>query len=414
MFSSNKVVGIVAGLYFLVVVLPALWGSSEIIPAAAIDTAVAACLFFVAGVALGGVMFGWNGVQPDRNLQAPPPAFAWLVGLLLAIALYVLVVGPTPPMVEAFINPDSFAIALLREDALKLNEDEFFVRLYSWGRDMVAPVVVVLSLHTWRTRRERDMRAWAAAGLLAACFLGLWSGQKATIVNYLLAAFIFLSRDLRTMVGQLARLVPVLVVVIVATFAVTQPELFLGDGEAWLALEVLWQSIVSRLLWVPLEVAGAFVHSVDDLRIVGSLDVLPYVNFLWTPGILSIENRVAIEFYHQGIDSGHSNALAFAYAYVLGGLPGSAIGGLAMMAALRCAVRIVRATRSSLACDAMGAYLCYVLLDMLNSNFIQYAIKVVVIAVLTWLAVQTWRWWRGASPEPAGPLGVCAAEPGSS
>ncbi|MBL8325297.1 MAG: hypothetical protein JNJ89_10110 [Rubrivivax sp.] len=398
MFTSSKVVGIVAGLYFLVVLLPAIWGSSEVIPASAIGMAVAACLFFVAGTALGGVVFRWDGVRSGGGLQAAPRAFVWLVGLLVMIVAYVLAAGPTPPMVEAFTNPDSFAIALLREDALKLNEDELFVRVYSWGRDLVAPVVVVLSLHAWRTRSERTVRAWAVAGLAAAFFLGLWSGQKATVVNYLLAAFIFLSRDLRSMALQLAKLVPVLVVVIVATFAVTQPDLFLGDSEAWPALEVLWQSIVSRLLWVPLEVAAAFVHSADDLGIVRALDVVPYLSFLWTPGILSIENRVAIEFYHQGIDSGHSNALAFAYAYVLGGLPGCAIGGLAMMGALRCAVLVVRATRSPLACDALGAYLCYVLLDMLNSNFIQYMVKILVLALLTWLAVQTWRWWRGPAP----------------
>jgi hypothetical protein len=398
-FTSWKVVGVVAGLYALVVFLPSLFGSSEIMPAHAIWTAVAACALFVFGVFVGGQAFPWRAVLPSSSTTATDRPFALLVAVLLGVAAYVVITGPTPPMIEAFTNPDSFAIALLREDALKLNEDEFFVRLYSWGRDLIAPVVVVLAIRVWRWDGRPSSRAWALAGLLAAFFLGLWSGQKATVVNYLLAAFIYLSRDLRSMAMQLARLAPVVVGLVFATFAVTQPDLFLSDSEAWFALEILTQSIVNRLLWVPLEVAAAFVHSVDDLHIVGALDVLPYLSFLWTPGIFSIENRVAIEFYHQGIDSGHSNALAFAYAYVLGGLPGCAIGGVAMMATLRLAVVIVRSTRSPFLCEAFGAYLCYVLLDMLNSNFIQYLVKIVVLAALLWLAHQAWRtWMRGAEP----------------
>jgi hypothetical protein len=136
------------------------------------------------------------------------------------------------------------------------------------------------------------------------------------------------------------------------------------------------------------------------------------LSFLWTPGILSIENRVAIEFYHQGIDSGHSNSLAFAYAYVLAGLPGSLVGGFILMAVLGLAVRIVAATRQPFVIVAFNAYLCYVFLDMLNSNFLQYAVKVLAVSLLIWIAVDLWRIVRGrparsmpkaaARPKPAG------------
>lgn len=383
-----------SGLYALVVVLPSLFWDSELVPRADINVAVIACVLFVAGAGLGALVFRFRSRPFDqawlerRDIRT---GYRLATILLAGCAIYVAAVGPAPPMLLALQDIDSFEVALLREDAVKLNEDEFFVRIYSWARDLLGPVVFALSVLALRGDKSRQFGAIAVIGLVSAAFIALWSGQKATIINYLLATLIFSAADVRSMVRGAVGVVPVVLLLILFTFLVTQPSLFVGDAASWDVLLILANSILSRILWVPLEVAAVFVHSTDTLRIIRPLDALPYFSGLWTPGIVSIENRVAIEFYHQGIDSGHSNALAFAYAYVLAGYIGAFVGGIASMALLALSMKFVRATKSLFVEIVFCAYACYALLDLLNSNYLQYLVKILVVALLLWVLVLSLR-----------------------
>ena len=381
MFSTRKFVALLWLVYAGVVLLPAPFVDIDTLPPSALDTAVFACLAFLAGATF---MVLARAPHATRALPLRPVGLSTLERLLayatVVIAVYVAVAGPSSPFFHGVA--DSFELALAREDAVKLNADAVFVRLYSWGRDLFAPTLFVVGVDRLLSSHLKASERWVLiVGIGAALYLALWSGQKATIVNFVIAAFVFRAISLKHFVATGFRVVPVVVLLVLGMFVVTQPEIFTGGDAALQAVQVLVTSIVNRVVLSPLEVAASYVYAVDNLKMIAPLDVIPYLSFLWTPGTVSIENEVALEFFHQGVDSGHANALAFAYAYVLAGFAGCFVGGALSVAAVATARRIVRLARHPELGRVFDALLCYIVLDLMNGNFLAYSFKIVVLAL---------------------------------
>jgi len=403
MISGRKFWWMAFVLYALTVFVPAFFLESDIVSEASVHKAVLACLLFLGGMALGARMFRLTPVDPglldDEEYREGFRLLAWL---MLAAATYVVLIGPRSPMLEAMLSGDSFGAALAREDAVKLNPDRVFVRVYVLARDVLAPVTLTLAIGALRQwRRDPAILRLALLAIGAAAYVALWSGQKATIVNYVIAAFLYWQTDARTTLRRLVVVVPLGFLLVVATFFVMQPELFTRGYDLWLTLEVFAGSIIYRILTVPLEVAAIYVHALDVLHIVTPTDALPAHAWVWLFSEQSIESKIGVEFFHHGIDSSHSNSLAFSYAYVAGGFLGCLAGGIVTMALLRWSLRIVATTGSRFLVTAFSAYLCYLVIDLLNGNYLQYLLNNIVFAAFVWLAAQAVlrrRRYRGGSP----------------
>lgn len=386
MFSSTKFAWVTFGLYTVIVLLPGAFLDSKLIPAEYLRLAMIGCVLFILGVQIGALLFPFRAPE---TLQVDAPALqrglAWTVGLQAIGALYVFAAGPTSPLIAGLTVEDAFELAVLREGAVKLNTDPVFVAIYSWSRDVLSPIAFVLGVQTVRFSRSPGAKRLAWIGIFIALALGLWSGQKATVMNYLLAAIIFCAASGWSMVRVFLKLVPLLVLAVLAVFAITLPQLFTGDLDFGGATDVLFEAVIHRILLGPLEVAAAYIYSADVLHIISRFDVLPIGSALWTPGVGTVENRIGLEFFYSGIDSISANGLAFAYAFVLGGYLGCLLAGILVVIAYKACIWIVRSSGSVYMSAAFGALLSYHSLDLLNSNYLSYLIIVGEYAVLFWL-----------------------------
>ncbi|EHR72926.1 hypothetical protein BurJ1DRAFT_4127 [Burkholderiales bacterium JOSHI_001] len=387
MLSSSKLMAVIVALYTLVGVLPVFDHAIVKVPGPAVQDASWAAVLFMLGT-VGGFMvsqFGRSTISAAQD-QWLADGFRLALATLLLASLYVLAAGPTPPMLSAAMGESSFDAALLREDALKLSGDRVFVQVYSQTRDIVVPVVFTLGLRLLLQGRASSVHwAWPALGVLLSMFIGAWSGQKATIINYLLAAMLCLAPSVPAMGLWAVRALPVVALLLAATFLATTGEFFSASSdELGLVLEAVWEGFVYRVFEGPLEVSAAFVDAVDRGHLLQPVHVLPGLRWL-DPWPTSVENRIGMEYFYTGIDSISANGLAFAYAYVAGGWPGALLGGLLCALVLSLCVRIARAGGSPFLCAAYEAYLAYLVLDLLNSNFMDYLIKALVISLGVWV-----------------------------
>jgi hypothetical protein len=397
MLSSSKILLVAGGFCLCSGFVAGFFRDSPILPPETVHAAMFTCALFVAGLAVGARLFRF---EPDLSVvewrASKGRLFPASVVVLAFLSALIFLTGPTSPLYFALdSSTDSFSLALMREDAVKLNRSEAFIRFYTWTRDFVAPVVCAVCARAVAERRVPWTRLKASIGFFLCLVVGVWSGQKAVVVNYVLAALMVLSLDARDLARRLVPWVLVIAALILLTFAVTQPELSLGSEE-------LQDSIVNRVFWVPLEVTGVYIFCKDSLGTISPWDALPYRNS-FTPGMHSLENRVALDFFHQGIDSGHSNAPAFGYAYVLGGFAGAFLAGIWCMFTFWWAARNVRASGMPALVFAFEAYLAYQILDLLNGNYVLYTVKAVLISLALRLGAAALRHRRRLEP-PAQPV----------
>lgn len=407
MFNSSKLVLISAGLYTSIVLLPGLFLDSLVVPQQYLHVAMVGCLLFLAGLTVGLTMFPFGAnvaLHPDT--PAFRNGFSWAVIIQVIVATYVFAAGPTSPLIAGLSMQDAFEMAMLREAAVKLNADPIFVRVYSLSRDVLAPIVLVLGVHMLRFASTGRTKPLAIIGIVVSLALGLWSGQKATVVNYLLAAVIFSATSGWSMMRQFIKFVPLLVLVLLVAFAITLPQLF--DDEVGSASDRLLEAILHRVLIGPLDVAAAYIYAADGLRIISPYDVLPLASNLWTPGIGTLENRIGLEFFYSGIESVSANGLAFAYAFVLAGYAGCFFAGILVVAIYKGCVWLVRSSGSKFMYTAFGALLSYHVLDLLNGNYLSYLIQAIEYAILFWLVGSLRRSPSGRRSDPQeviGPVG---------
>ncbi|HLG20640.1 MAG TPA: hypothetical protein VI895_12610 [Bdellovibrionota bacterium] len=309
-----------------------------------------------------------------------------LIALLFISTVYIFLAGPIPPILGVATSDDPMIALQLREDFLKLNEDQVFVRIYCDARDVLAPIVFIMALGLWRAQKVLIGRKWILTGLALSLSMALWSSQKATLINYLIAALIILPSGGRHLLKYAVRALPFVLGLILVIFAVTSAKLAaLGISQVFSIFELIWEGVVYRLFVGPMEVAAAYIDAVDNLRLIGPFTVIrPLLGPLF-PSMPSVESLIAGEyFYREGLESGSANALAFAYAYVIGGYLASFLGGVVVAACLKIAVRIVRTCHSALAVIAFEAYLAYTMTDLINGNFILYLSKMFTATLVAW------------------------------
>jgi len=386
MLSSNKIAAFLLSFYLAFAIIPGLVADFVMLTPDPVRTAVISCVLFISGFLIASFFLPIK--QKFSSMPDHPSivrGFKIMVLILLMLTVYIVVAGPTPPIVGLVTSSDPLLAMQIREDALKLNQNLLFVRIYSWSRDIIAPIVFIFALGLWRFRKSTIGRKWIFASLSLSLFVGLWSGQKATVINYIIAALFFLSSSLKDLVKNVLRALPIAASLILLIFVFTSAKFSSsGQSEMLTILGDIWTGIVYRIFVAPMEVAGAYVDAADNLRIINPIDVIfPLFNRLLTPDLAPAENRISIEyFYREGLESGIANAPAFAYAYVVGGQFASFLAGGFVFVSLWLATSVVRATRSPFAIITFEANLAYVILDLVNSNFIHYSFKIVITSIV--------------------------------
>jgi hypothetical protein len=395
MLSSSKILLMAGGFCLCSGFVAGFFRDSQILPPETVHAAMFTCVLFVAGLALGARMFRFGTDPAVQDWRASESRlFPGSLIVLAFLCVLIFLTGTTSPLYFALdSSTDSFSLALMREDAVKLNRSEAFIRFYTWTRDLIAPVVCAVCARAVSERLVPWIRLKASMGFGLCLLVGLWSGQKAIVVNYVLAAILVLAVDAKDLARRLVPWILVIAALVIFTFAVTQPELTLGSEE-------LQASIINRVFWVPLEVTGVYIFCKDSIGTISPLDALPYRNS-FTPGMLSLENRIALDFFHQGIESGHSNAPAFGYAYVLGGHLGSFLAGVWCMFSFWWSVRNVRASGMPALVFAFEAFLAYTILDLLNGNYLLYTAKAILFSLALRLAAAALRYRRQDEPVEA-------------
>lgn len=375
-------------LAYLVVfaVVPGIVADFERVPLDQRWVAVAACLLFIAGLALGAQVLPGQRTAHDLAREGSPGSDRrglWVLTVaMVAVTAFIVVVGPHPPVLAASEGADAIAVALIREEAIKLNQDALFVRVYSEARDVLAPIAFAMSIAALVQARGR--RPWLAAllNIALALFVGLWSGQKATVVNYVVAVVLFVARDTRQLVRMMALVVPLLAAIVVALFAFTYEGFFASDDTEQVQESVL-SGLVERVFEAPFEVSLAYVDA-QATGLIQTSDALPIVGGLIAPNRPTLENTVGVDYFFSGIESVSANGLSFAYAYVIGGLPMSFLGGLAVPLLFALGLRLVRGGRVPFITRCYAAYLMYLLLDLLNGNVLSYLMRGLQSAFLLW------------------------------
>lgn len=395
MLSSNKITIFILAFYLTFAIIPGLVADFVMVTPDPVQSAVISCILFVLGFLITAFFLPIKQKFMEVPLEGSIiKGFKSIVVILFLLTIYILVAGPKPPIFGLVTSSDPLLAMQLREDALKLNQDLIFVRLYSWARDIFAPIAFILALGLVHSPKKILNRIWILAGIGLSLFIGLWSGQKATIINYLFASLIFLSANLGHLFKKVLRTLPIAVGLIVIIFIFTSAKLLSVDRHDMLVvLGDIWTGIVYRIFVAPMEVAAAYIDAVDNLKIIGPIDVIfPLINTILTPDLPSAENRISIEyFYREGLESGFANAPAFAYAYVVGGQVASFIGGGLVFATLWLAMNIVRSTRSTLVIIIFETYLAYLIMDLVTSNFIHYSFKILMSSLFVLLFTSIFR-----------------------
>lgn len=386
MISRGKFLTFVLAYLVVFAVVPGFFADFERVPLDQRWIAVAACLLFIAGVLLGARALPDGPAaqaMADEGAAASERRGLWtLSAVLVAVTAFIVVVGPHPPILAASEGADALAVALIREEAIKLNEDALFVRVYSEARDLLGPIAFTTAVAALVRPRGQRLLMVALLNLALALFIGLWSGQKATVVNYVVASVLFLARDTRQLVRMMAVVVPVLAALVIALFAFTYEGYFASDDTEQVQESVV-SGLVERVFYAPFEVSLAYVDA-QAAGLIQTSDALPIVGGLIAPNRPTLENTVGVNYFFSGIESVSANGLSFAYAYVIGGLPMSFIGGLAVPLLFGFGLRLVRGGRVPFLTRCYAAYLLYLLLDLLNGNVLSYLMRGAQAAVLLW------------------------------
>jgi len=393
MISPSKLTFFVT-LYLVVFALvPGMTAEFDLVPDRALPATLAAGVLFLTGFLLGARMASYEMYPGPGNRQWVAPTgrisdlgLCILGACLLLLTAYIVMVGPKPPVLAAAGGSDLLEAAILREEAVKLNTDTAFVKVYSYTRDVFGPAAFVLAIAAFKQARL-SMRLFCVIVLAAALFVGVWSGQKATLLNYVVAATIFLARN----TGSLARLffvaAPAFALTIFVMFLVTYPDTFTGNADEVIAN--VFEGVIHRMFVSPFEVSMAYIDAIDYQKFIYWLDTIPVFGAMLRPGVPAVENVIGIQYFFSGLDSISANGLCFAYAYIEGGLPFCFAVGILTATVLILTMKFVRTGGNEFITRAFHAVLMYKVLDLLNGNPLSYLIGIVEMAILAWLLART-------------------------
>jgi hypothetical protein len=226
----------------------------------------------------------------------------------------------------------------------------------------------------------------ALLAILLASYVGVWSAQKATVINYLVALVIFLARGPRHLYWLAAGAAPIAAAIAYGLFVFTYAGLE-DYVFGHVAGDVL-QGLLYRIFVGPFEVSMAYFDIIDRPSPIDHTDVIPVLGALLNPHKPSIENTIGLSYFFSGVDSISANALAFGYAYVAGGLTMCAVAGFFVPIVLFAALRLVEGSGNLFVTRAYAAYLCYLTLDLLGGNPFNYSTQAIQFALLAWIVAR--------------------------
>jgi hypothetical protein len=386
MISSSKITAFTT-LYLLIFALvPGIFVDFLLVPERSRVDTLMACALFLVGIHLGAKLVGSDPLVPRPAPGSSDRGLVTLGLVLLVITAYIIAFGPISPIVAAASGYDVIEVALLREEAVKLNTDALFVRVYANTRDIMAPAVFILALESLIHSPGRlAKRLFLLLLLCTAIFIGLWSGQKATFINYIVASMIFLTRDSAALMRWILISAPVLVAAIYGIFLVTYSGSFDEAEQFGDVTENVFDGMIHRLFVGPFEVSMAYVDAVDNQKLIDPITSVPIIGAILRPGLATIENLIGMHYFYSGIDSISANALSFAYAYILGGFPFSFAMGAFAVIGLILSIRMVRTAGNAFIDRAFQAMVAYRLLDLLNGNALSYLFGLFEWAVVAWI-----------------------------
>lgn len=147
----------------------------------------------------------------------------------------------------------------------------------------------------------------------------------------------------------------------------------------------VWDGLLHRLFISPFEVSIAYIDAINNQKFVHWLDTIPILGAMLRPGVPSVENVIGTHYFYSGIDSISANALCFAYAYIVGGLPFCFIVGGVTSMVLILSIRFVRTGGNEFISKAFQVVLFYKLLDLLTGNPLSYLIGIIQMAAIAWI-----------------------------
>ena len=386
MITTSKITAFTT-LYLLIFALvPGVFVDFLLVPERARLDTLMACALFLIGIHVGAKLVG---SEPPARRPAARSGDSGLIVLglaLLAVTGYIIAFGPVSPIIAAASGYDLIEVALLREEAVKLNPDAFFVRVYANTRDILAPAVFILALDSLIHSQNRlSKRLFVLLLLCTAIFIGLWSGQKATLINYIVASMIFLTRDTAALMRWILASAPVIAAAIFGIFYLTYSGAFDEAEQFGDAAANVFEGMLHRLFVGPFEVSMAYVDAVDNQKLIDPITSIPIIGAILRPGFATIENLIGTYYFYSGIESISANALCFAYAYILGGLPLSFAMGAFAVIGLVLSIRMVRTAGNAFIDRAFQAMVAYRLLDLLNGNALSYLFGLFEWAVVAWI-----------------------------
>lgn len=372
--------------------IPGLTADFLLVPERARPDTLAACALFLAGFLFGAKLASYNLYPSPVARQVPASSvpvsqlgIVLLGAAMLLMTAYIVQFGPKPPILAAAAGSDLYEAALLREEAVKLNADTSFVKAYSYTRDLLAPAAFTMALIAFRQAGSGVMiRVLCILMLCAAGFIGVWSGQKATVLNYIVAATIFMARDTAALTRFLVIWAPAFTAAIFIMFLVAYPDTF-ENTNTFEVVSNVWEGLLHRMFISPFEVSMAYIDAIDYQKFIYWLDTIPIFGAMLRPGVPSVENVIGTHYFYSGIDSISANGLCFAYTYIQGGLPLCLLVGWLTSVTLILSLKFVRTGGNEFINKAFQAVVMYKVLDLLNGNPLSYLIGVVQIAILAWI-----------------------------
>jgi len=413
MLTTRKIFLTITVMLLIQCALPALWvifgGPFQNVDRGAhvAGEVLTTCCLFLAGLWAGGLSSPircYATASLSRSVARGALRRVMIVVLLLMG--YLVLSGATPVLLSAVAGASSQDLVMARENIAKLNEDKLVVRTLSFMRDVVAPVLFILSASLWSAK---FIRAPFALFLVVLSIVALtWTGQKSPLAVTLLGLIIWRAEFTRGFFRQACKLGGFLTLAVISMFLVTQPDLWTDISLTGELAKRLWGGIVERLFATPLEVTSTYVFATAQGEI-GWREAIPSYAFVWQPSPLTADSYIGSAYFSGGYESTLAGAICFGYPFVIGGLPACFLAGLVVSPALALSMAIVSSARNQTICVLYSIYLVTVVIDGVHGNLLQYLLNNLIFACLIWglvsisFSIRSMTNGTGLSPPSPGP-----------
>jgi hypothetical protein len=292
---------------------------------------------------------------------------------------YLIVVGAEPVLLRLIGGGDSTDLLVAREQILKLNPDKVQVRMISMLRDMIGPVLLILSVGLLRARQLRPLAGLATITVSVVALT--WSGQKSPIMAAQLAALIWETHHLQALIRALLRWSAPIMTAVLGVWIASQPDLLQTSANLGDYASRLLSGLNERIFITPFEVTATHLFAAERGEI-SWRGVIPSYAFIWQPTSEGADAYIGRTYFSGGYDSTLSGALCFGYSFVIGSLPFCFLLGFSVMPFLSLSVKMVGVSCSTMIQICYAAYLTVLIVDGAHGNLLQYLVNNLFLAAL--------------------------------